>query len=109
LKALNESLAKNLAEAGQAQKTQLEAVAARLEKLSTGTDQKIEAAKASLEAKLKSAQDDAAKQLDQLRNGVTAGVQGAEKRLGESLAQAAQRLERVEQGLAARNNTGTAA
>ncbi|MBM3860855.1 MAG: hypothetical protein FJ395_14580 [Verrucomicrobia bacterium] len=101
LKEFNQSLAKNLVEGAQAQQAQLDAFAARADKQAAASDKKLDAIRADVEAKLKSAQDAAARQLEQIKAGVDAKLQGTEKRLGDSFQQ-------FEKQLASRGNTGTA-
>jgi len=96
-----------VAVAAQPQKAQLETFFAQMEKLACASDQKLNAIKAAVEAELKNAQDNAAKQLEQIRTGVDAKLQGVEKRLGESFQLFGARLEQLERELRSRNQTET--
>ena len=92
LKAFQDTLLKQLGESGQAQKIQLDALAARLDKQAAAADQKLAGLQTALEARLKSAQDDHARQQEQLRTAVGEQLQATEKRLGDSFRQVSERV-----------------
>ena len=95
LKGFQDTLVKQLGESGQAQKLQLDAVTARLDKVAAATDQKLVAVQTAVEARLKSAQEDHARQQDALRTAVGEQLQATEKRLGDSFRQVSERVGQV--------------
>jgi DNA recombination protein RmuC len=93
LKAFNDSLLKNVAEVASMQAGQLARVA-------ESVDQKLEAMRNTVEAGLKSLQEENSKKLEQMRQTVDEQLQGTlEKRLGESFRLVSERLEQVYKGL----------
>ena len=91
---------KGVGELTRLQKTQLEAFAAQLAKLTESNEKKMEAVRTTVEAKLKEIQTDNAARLEQMRATVDEKLQGTlDKRLGESFKQVCERLEQVHNGL----------
>jgi DNA recombination protein RmuC len=100
LKGITEATTKTMGELANAQKAQLETMSSAIGKLSDSNEKKLEAVRATVEAKLQSIQTDNARQLDQMRQTVDEKLQGTlEKRLGESFKQVSDRLEQVHKGL----------
>jgi DNA recombination protein RmuC len=100
LKGITEATTKTMGELANVQRTQLEAMASAIGKLSDSNEKKLEAVRVAVESKLQSMQIDNARQLDQMRQTVDEKLQGTlEKRLGESFKQVSERLEQVHKGL----------
>lgn len=100
LRDFNQSLVTTFDALGHGQKTQLSHFGERLDKLTSSNEQKLESLKLIIETKLRSLQEDNAKQLDQMRQTVDEKLQGTlEKRIGESFKQVSERLEAVYKGL----------
>jgi DNA recombination protein RmuC len=100
LKAFNDSVLRTLTQLRDAQTRELEAFAVQLGLLTETNQTRLEALKAALEARLRSIQEDNARQLEQMRATVDEKLQGTlEKRLGESFRQVSERLEQVSKGL----------
>jgi DNA recombination protein RmuC len=100
LKGITETTTKTMGELANVQKAQLETMSSAIGKLSDSNEKKLEAVRATVEAKLQSIQTDNARQLDQMRQTVDEKLQGTlEKRLGESFKQVSDRLEQVHKGL----------
>lgn len=100
LRDFNRSLVTTFDALGHGQKQHLGLFGERLDKLTTSNEQKLESLKHAVELKLKSLQEDNAKQLDQMRQTVDEKLQGTlDKRLGESFKQVSERLEAVYKGL----------
>ncbi len=96
----SDNVFKGVGELTRLQKTQLEAFAAQLAKLIESNEKKMEAVRATVEAKLKEIQTDNAARLEQMRATVDEKLQGTlDKRLGESFKQVCERLEQVHNGL----------
>jgi DNA recombination protein RmuC len=82
------------------EKSQLEVMSTKIEKLVDTNEKKLESVRVTVEGKLQSMQLDNAKQLEQMRQTVDEKLQGTlEKRLGESFKQVSERLELVHKGL----------
>ena len=100
LKSFGDSVQAHMAEIADLQRNQLEGFAARLSLLTTTNEQKLEAVRQVVDARLKQIQEDNTHQLDRLRETVDEKLQSTlEKRLGESFKQVSERLEQVHQGL----------
>src|SRR5437660_8494921 len=100
ISALADSNARRIVEIGDAQKNQLDSFAKQLAGLTDRTEQRLEAMRTTMEAKLSALQDDNSKKLDQMRAVVDEKLQTTlERRLGESFSMVADRLERVHKGL----------
>ena len=100
LKAFNDSVLRTLTQLRDAQTRELEAFAVQLGLLTETNQTRLEALKAALEARLRSIQEDNARQLEQMRATVDEKLQGTlEKWLGESFRQVSERLEQVSKGL----------
>jgi DNA recombination protein RmuC len=100
LRGVNESVLKVMREMADGQNAQLQALAAQFASMTQGNQQNFETLKGAVEARLKTIQEDNAKQLEQMRLTVDEKLQGTlEKRLGESFKQVSDRLEAVHKGL----------
>jgi DNA recombination protein RmuC len=100
LKSFGDSVQARMAEIADLQRNQLEGFAARLSLLTTTNEQKLEAVRQVVDARLKQIQEDNTRQLDRMRETVDEKLQSTlEKRLGESFKQVSERLEQVHQGL----------
>jgi DNA recombination protein RmuC len=100
LKSIADTLARTMGELANVQKTQLEAMSSQLGKISESNEQKLEAVRGTVEARLQSLQGDNAARLEQMRATVEEKLQGTlDKRLGESFRQVSERLEQVYKGL----------
>lgn len=100
LRGIMETMTRTTGELANIQKTQLEAMAAAISRLSDSNEKKLEAVRLTVEGKLESMQADNARQLEQMRLTVDEKLQGTlEKRLGESFKQVSERLELVHRGL----------
>ncbi len=100
LKNFNDSVLKVMGEMSAGQKDQLEKFTTQLGKLTESIEIRLEALRNAVDGKLKSIQEDNAKQLEQMRATVDEKLQGTlEKRLGESFKQVSERLEQVHKGL----------
>lgn len=100
LKAFNDSVLRTLTQLRDAQTRELETFSVQLGLLTETNQTRLEALKAALEARLRSIQEDNARQLEQMRATVDEKLQGTlEKRLGESFRQVSERLEQVSKGL----------
>ncbi|HYD48854.1 MAG TPA: DNA recombination protein RmuC [Terriglobales bacterium] len=100
LAALTDSLIATMKELAAAEKVQLAGMAAAIDKLTQGTEHKLDGIRASVETRLTVMQSDSAKQLELMRQTVDEKLQGTlEKRLGESFRQVSERLELVHKGL----------
>lgn len=100
LTGITENTTRIMGELANQQKTQLEAMSAAIGRLSESNADRLEAVRATVEAKLQSLQEDNAKQLEQMRQTVDEKLQGTlEKRLGESFKLVSDRLELVHKGL----------
>jgi len=96
----NNSLVTNIGEMAKLEKSQLEGFGQRLDKLTQSNEQKLDALKGAVEAKLEGIRQDNSRQLEQMRATVDEKLQGTlEKRLGESFKQVSERLEEVYKGL----------
>src|SRR5207244_5904045 len=92
-------------ETGLSLKSFSELLTAQVEKLTTSSEQRIEAMKLTVEEKLKLLQEDNSKSLEQMRQTVDEKLQGTlEKRLGESFKLVSERLEQVYKGLGEMQN-----
>jgi DNA recombination protein RmuC len=99
LNGITETTTRTMAEVAKSQKTQLEAMASEIGKLSDSNERKLEAVRVTVEGKLQSIQVDNANQLELMRQTVDEKLQGTlEKRLGESFKQVSERLEQVHKG-----------
>uniref|UniRef100_A0ABX1PUV5 DNA recombination protein RmuC n=2 Tax=Aromatoleum anaerobium TaxID=182180 RepID=A0ABX1PUV5_9RHOO len=100
LKGIATSLSETMGQLSSLQKSQLEAMATAIDKLSQSVDAKLEAVRTTVDGKLKSMQEDNAKQIEQMRLTVDEKLQGTlEKRLSESFKHVSDRLELVHKGL----------
>ncbi len=100
LKGITETTTRTMGELAGIQRTQLEAMATAIGKLSDSNEKKLEAVRLAVEGRLESMQLDNARQLEQMRLTVDEKLQGTlEKRLGESFKQVSERLEQVHKGL----------
>jgi DNA recombination protein RmuC len=100
LKNFNDSVLKTLTQLSEAQTREMETFSAQLGLLTESNQARLEALKLALEARLRSIQEDNARQLEQMRATVDEKLQGTlEKRLGESFRQVSERLEQVSKGL----------
>ncbi len=100
LKNFNESVLKGMTNMGGLLKDQIESFSGQIRKLTESNENKLEAVRNTVEARLKHIQEDNSKQLDQMRATVDEKLQGTlEKRLGESFKQVSERLEQVHKGL----------
>src|SRR5437660_7255498 len=100
ISALADSNARRIVEIGDAQKNQLDSFAKQLAGLTDRTEQRLEAMRTTMEAKLSALQDDNSKKLEQMRAVVDEKLQTTlERRLGESFSRVAERLEQVHKGL----------
>ncbi|MBF0563689.1 MAG: DNA recombination protein RmuC [Nitrospirae bacterium] len=100
LGSLSETMNTTMSGLASAQAAQLETMSSAIGKLSDSNENKLEAIRVTVEAKLQSMQSDNARQLDQMRQTVDEKLQGTlEKRLGESFRQVSERLEQVHKGL----------
>lgn len=101
LKAFNDSLLKNTAEVAKVQAGQLAGVAENV-------DKKLDAMRGTVDAGLKTLQEENSKKLEQMRQTVDEQLQGTlEKRLGESFRLVSDRLEQVYKGLGEVQNLAT--
>jgi DNA recombination protein RmuC len=100
LKRFNDSILMGMTSMAEGQHKQLENFAGQLGNLTESNQQRLEALRAAVEAKLKQIGEDNTRQLDQMRATVDEKLQGTlEKRLGESFRQVSERLEAVSRGL----------
>src|SRR5450759_1961138 len=100
LKSFGDSVQARMAEIASLQRSQLEGFSAQLTLLTTTNEQKMEAVRQVVDARLKQIQEDNTRQLDRMRETVDEKLQSTlEKRLGESFKQVSERLEQVHQGL----------
>lgn len=100
LKTFGEALTKTMNDFVGWQRTQFDGVLNQLKELREQNDLRLTEVKATVELRLKSIQDDNAKNLEQMRQTVDEKLQGTlEKRLGESFKQVSERLEQVYKGL----------
>lgn len=100
LKGISSSLAETMGQISNLQKNQLEAMATAIDKLAQSVEVKLEAVRSTVDGKLKSMQEDNAKQIEQMRVTVDEKLQGTlEKRLSESFKHVSERLELVHKGL----------
>jgi len=100
LKNFNDSVLNTMTQLSDAQTREMEAFSAQLGLLTKSNEDRLDALKATVEARLQSLQEDNAKHLDQMRATVDEKLQGTlEKRLGESFRQVSERLEQVSKGL----------
>jgi DNA recombination protein RmuC len=100
LNSISETMTKTMKELAAAEKSQLEAFSGQMASLTKTSGEKLEAVRATVEAKLQALQEDNAKRLEQMRQTVDEKLQGTlEKRLGESFKQVSERLELVHKGL----------
>lgn len=100
LTSFGDSVQAHMAAIADLQRNQLEGFAARLSLLTTTNEQKLEAVRQVVDARLKQIQEDNSRQLDRMRETVDEKLQSTlEKRLGESFKQVSERLEQVHQGL----------
>ncbi|NLI81416.1 MAG: DNA recombination protein RmuC [Deltaproteobacteria bacterium] len=100
LKNFSDSVLKAMTETGSLLKEQIQSFSQHIGKLTDSNENKLEAVRATVEARLTRIQEDNARQLDQMRNTVDEKLQGTlEKRLGESFKQVSDRLEQVHRGL----------
>jgi DNA recombination protein RmuC len=95
-----ESLQKRMIEIAQFQKAQLDIFSDQLKALTGSTEQRFDKLRETVEAQLRSIQEDTAKKLEQMRVTVDEKLhETLEKRLGESFKQVSERLELVHKGL----------
>lgn len=100
LTGIADTTTKTLREAALIQKAQIQEMTTELVRLSGAIENKLEAIRYTVEAKLSVIQSDNAKQLHLMRQTVDEKLQGTlEKRLGESFKQVSERLEQVHKGL----------
>ena len=100
LQAFGETVQKSIAEIARLQNDQLESFARQISVLTSANEKKLEDIRSIIDGKLKSIQEDNARQLDRMRETVDEKLQSTlEKRLGESFKQVSERLEVVHQGL----------
>ncbi|NLI31755.1 MAG: DNA recombination protein RmuC, partial [Deltaproteobacteria bacterium] len=100
LNTFSNSLLSRIAEIAGLQHDQLDSFSKQLSDLTQSNEQKMEAIRTTVDARLRQIQDDNATQLDQMRATVDEKLQGTlEKRLGESFKQVSERLEQVHKGL----------
>lgn len=100
LKGIATSNAETMGQLSTQQQSQLEAMSTAINKLALSVDTKLEAVRITVDGKLKSMQDDNAKQIEQMRLTVDEKLQGTlEKRLTESFKHVSDRLELVHKGL----------
>ena len=95
-----DSNARRIVEIGEAQKHQLDSFAKQIAGLTDRTEQRLEAMRTTVEAKLSALQEDNTKKLDQMRAVVDEKLHSTlETRLGEAFNVVVQRLEQVHKGL----------
>lgn len=100
VRSLGDSNARRIAELGEAQKNQLDSFGRQLAALTERTEQRLEAVRTTVEAKLSSLQDENTKKLDQMREVVDEKLHTTlEKRLGDAFDRVVKRLEDVHRGL----------
>jgi DNA recombination protein RmuC len=100
MKSVNDSVMIGMKGMSDTQQKQMEALGGQFSKLTDTNQLGFDSLKTSVEQKLKSMQEDNAKQLEQMRQTVDEKLQGTlEKRLGESFKQVSERLEAVHKGL----------
>ena len=100
LNTFSNSLLSRIAEIAGLQHDQLDRFSKQLSDLTQSNEQKMEAIRTTVDARLRQIQDDNATQLDLMRATVDEKLQGTlEKRLGESFKQVSERLEQVHKGL----------
>lgn len=100
LKNFNQSVLTGMTDMGRLLKEQMESFSGQIRTLTGSNENKLEAVRNTVEARLKQMQDDNSRQLDQVRATVDEKLQGTlEKRLGESFRQVSERLEQVHKGL----------
>lgn len=97
---LADSVSKNVAAAGEAQRTHFDSITIRIDKISENTDKRMETLRGVVDERLKSMQDDNGKKLELMRQTVDEKLQGTlNQRLGESFKIVSERLELVHKGL----------
>ena len=97
---LGDSLLTRMTELATLQKQQLDLFAQQLSRLSTGTEQRLDAMRETVERKLGDVQRDSAEKLEKIRATVDEKLHATlEQRLGESFKLVSERLEQVHSGL----------
>jgi len=100
LKAITETLTKQLSEMSVIQKNEMILFSDQLSKLTQTNELKLDQLKDKIEERLKGIEDNNAKKLEEMRNTVDEKLQSTlEKRLGESFKLVSDRLEQVHKGL----------